>query len=230
MRKATNVRLAVIAGAAAVLMACGGGAGSGEDPKTPASKESAQLTPMQELAAIRKDLEADVTGLTKPIDDVQSIIDDLGSLPKKHGLKAASVMGLAKATFDSGNVEITLDGDVSAEAKAEIEGVLKKLSATVTALKTTPDRVAALTTKVASLTAKVPVLATKVTSSATVTVSNPFASADAKAKAKADIDGVKQVQADTMKSISDAQGKIAGVPALATGALAKLAGSFAAGT
>jgi prefoldin subunit 5 len=213
---------------ATALAACGGG--NAEDPKTPAAKASIELTPMEELKAIPADLNAEVASLTKPIDDVQSIVDELGALPKKHGLTAADVMGLAKGTFENGKVEVSLKGDVSAAAKADVEATLKKLSATVTALKATPEKVTSLTTKVAAATAKVPVLASKVTASATATVSNPFGNADAKAKAKAEMDSVQKVQADVTKSVSDIQGKLTGIPAMATTALAKLTASFAAGT
>lgn len=209
------------------IMACGGGS---EEPKTPADKASAQLSPMEELKAIPKDLDAEVASLTKPIDDVQSIIDDLGAFPKKHGLAAADVMGMAKATFDNGKVEMKLEADVAAEVKAELEALLKRLSDTVAALKATPDRVASLTAKATAAAAKVPVLATKVSSTASVKVSNPFGSAEEKAKAQAEIDSVQQVQADTSKSISDVQAKVTGIPQMATGALAKLAASFTAGT
>jgi hypothetical protein len=99
----------------------------------------------------------------------------------------------------------------------------------VTALKETPAKVASLTSKVVAATAKVPVLASKVTATATVAASSPFGSADSKAKGKADLDSVKTVQADLSKSISDVQAKIAGIPAMATTALAKASASIAAG-
>ncbi|MEO7108941.1 MAG: hypothetical protein ABI183_00770, partial [Polyangiaceae bacterium] len=79
-------------------------------------------------------------------------------------------------------------------------------------------------------TALVPVLATRVTAQATVAASSPFGSADSKAKAKADMDSVKQVQADVSKSISDVQAKITGIPAQATGVLGKLTTTLAGGT
>jgi hypothetical protein len=40
---------------------------------------------------------------------------------------------------------------------------------------------------------------------------------------------VKQVEADVTKSVNDLQQKIAGIPKMATGALAKLTASFTAG-
>lgn len=210
------------------LAGCGGGAAA-EDPKTPAGKASVELSAMDELKAIPTDLNAEVAALTKPVDDMQSAIDELGALPKKHGLAAAELMAMAKGTFDNGKVEVKLKADVGAEAKADVEASLKKLAGAVTALKETPAKVAALTTKLATATAKVPVLASKVTASATAASANPFGSADVKAKGTADLASVKQVQADAMKSISDIQAKIAGIPAIATTALAKASASFAAG-
>jgi len=211
------------------LVACGGGAASGEDPKSPSAKASIDVSPMDELKAIPVDLNAEVAALTKPVDDMQAAIDELGALPKKHGLAAAEIMGMAKGTFDNGKVDLKLKADVGAEAKADVEASLKKLAGAVTALRATPDKVASLTTKIASATAKVPVLASKITATATAASSNPFGSADAKAKGTADLANVKQVQADAMKSISDVQAKLAGIPAIATKALAKASASFTAG-
>lgn len=207
--------------------ACGGGA---EEPQAPNAKASLQLSALDELKAIPKDLETEVSNLTKPIDDVQSIIDDVTNLPKKHGITAADAMGMAKATVSSGKVEVKTSGELSAEAKAEIEALLTRLNGVVTGLKATPEKVAALTTKLAATTAKVPVLATKVSASAQTTIANPFGNAEGKAKAQADLASVQQVQADVTKSVSDTQSKIAGIPAMATSALAKLTAAFAVGS
>ena len=211
----------------AVLTGCGG---NSEEPNTPASKNAKSQEPMEELKAIPTELDAEVAAITKPIDDVQSVIDEIGALPKKHNLDAKAVMAMAKGTFDNGKVEVTLDANTPAAAKADVEAALKKLNDAVISLKATPEKVTALTKHAVAATAKVPVLATKISTTATATVSNPFASAEGKAKAQADIDGVKKVEADVSKSISDVQAKLTGIPAMATGALAKISASFAAGT
>jgi hypothetical protein len=221
--------ISILCGLALVTGCGGGGAASGEDPKSPSAKASIELSSMDELKAISTDLTAEVAALTKPIDDIQAAIDEIGALPKKHGIAASAVKALAKGTFENGTVDVKLKADVSADVKADVEASLKKLAGAVTALKATPDKVAALTTKVAAATAKVPVLASKVTATATATSANPFGGADAKAKASADLANVKQVQAEAMKSISDVQAKLAGIPALATSALAKASASFTAG-
>lgn len=206
----------------ATMTGCGGGAGSAK-----VNSGQVELSPMEELQAIPKDVDKDVAALTKPIDDVQVVIEEITSLPKKHHISAGDMAAMSKATFDNGKVEVKVNGDVSAEAKAEIEAALKKLSLIVAELKATPEKVAALTTKLVKVTAKVPLLATEITSKATLTSSNPFAGADMKAKATAEIGSVQKVQADVSKSISDAQSKVVGIPALATGALGKLGASFA---
>lgn len=205
------------------VVACGGGQ---KEPAS-ASTTSADLSPMDELSALPKSIDADVQSLTKPIDDVDAVVERITSLPKRHNLNAAEITQMAKATCDGGKVDVQLKGDVSAEAKAEVEAALKQLAQVVTDLKATPEKAAALGKTLVAATAKVPVLATKVSAGATATLSNPFGSAEDKAKAQASVDSLEKVKADVQKSISDAQAKVAGVPALATTALGKLTAAFA---
>ncbi len=220
-----SIVVGIALGLSMVGIACGG------SNKEASSAEStkADLGPMDELKGIQVDLDADVKGLTKPIEDTQVVIDKLTSMPKRLGMSAGAVMGMAKGTFDNGKVDVKVDGNVTAEAKAELEATLKQLNEIVIALKATPDKVAALTKRLAVVTAKVPLLATKVSTGATATMSNPFGSADGKAKAKADLDNLEKVKADINVSVADTQKKITGIPALATGALGKLTAAFAAG-
>ena len=201
---------------------CGGGASSAK-----VSSAEVERSPMEELQAIPKEIDKDVASLTKPIEDAQVIADELTDLPKKHHISAGDMAAMSKATFDNGKVDVKVNGEVSAEAKAEIEATLKKLSVVVAELKSTPERVAAVTSKIVKVTAKVPLLATEITSKATVTVSNPFASSGGKAKAAADLSGIQKAQGEVTKSLGDAQSKVSGIPALATGALGKLGASFA---
>ena len=211
-------------------MGCAGANGN-EEAKSPdsADQDAPKRTPMEELQAIPKELKAQADDLTKPIDDVQKVIDQLTSMPKRYGLDSADVMAMAQATLESGAINVKLGSDVSEAARTEVENALNTLKAAVTGLKNTPDKVAALVTKMATLAAKVPALAAEVTASATAAAANPFAGAEAKAKAKADLESVKQVQADVMKVVSDTRAKIVGVPAMATGALSKLMAALKGG-
>jgi peptidoglycan hydrolase CwlO-like protein len=215
-----------IVGISLALGACGGS--SNKDASSSATAK-ANVAPIDELKAIPADLNADIADLTKPIDDTQNLIDSVTSFPTKYNVDAKTVMGMAQASMTNGTVDVKFDAasNVSDDAKAELTASLKKLADITTALKATPNKVAALTTKIATVTAKVPVLATRVTTEATFNASSPFASADMKAKAQANLNDVKTVQANVSQSISDAQSKVTGIPALATGALAKLTAAFA---
>ncbi len=210
--------LSALLGLAVVVCAC-------EEAKSPdsvESDESPSQSPMQQLQTIPVELSAQVANLTKPVDDMQKVIDQLTSLPKRYGIDRADMIAMAKATVESGEVTVTLPEDVSDDAKAEIATALETLKGAVGALKATPDRVASLMSGIATESAKVPELAAKVTVSATAAAANPFAGAEAKAKAQADVQKVKQVVADVMKVVSDTRAKIVGIPEMATGAMAKL--------
>ena len=220
-----RVLVSLVLGVSVLGVACGGSSDS-----KPAASAKADVTPLQELQGIPKELNDGVADLTKPIDDTQSVIDQIGALPKKYGFTAGDMAAMCKATINDGTVDVKVNGNVSDDAKAEIKAALEKLKGVVAGLKATPTKVAALTKTAVADTAKVPVLATRVTTEATATSANPFGSADSKAKAKADLDSVKQVQADVNKSITDVQAKITGIPAMATDALAKLTASLTAGS
>ena len=146
----------------------------------------------------------------------------------RHSVLAKSLLvGLALALSACGGSSNTKDAKSASSAKADLSAMdeLKAIPGDLNA--DVDDKVTALTQKIVTVSAKVPVLATKVTTEAQVAVKNPFGGADAKAKAQANIDGVKQIQADVQKSVSDAQAKVASVPAMATSALTKLTASFA---
>jgi hypothetical protein len=204
--------------------ACGGSKQEAKDP----SLTQADLTPMQQLEAIPTELDAEAKAMTKPIDDAEGAINDLTSLPKKHKIDAGQLMSMARATMDGGRVDVKLDGNVSAEAKAEVEAALKRLGEVTAGLKAVPARAAALTKRCVEATAKLPVLATKISTEASVKAANPFAGAETKAKAQAEMQSVQKVQADVNAKINEVQAKVTGIPALATTALAKMGTSFAA--
>jgi hypothetical protein len=214
--------LSAVVVSVALVTGCGGGAQNGG-----AKSAKVEVSPMDELKAIPKDLDGEIAALTKPIDEVQFVIDDVTSIPKRHGVSAGDMAAMSKLAFESGTVKFKANTEVSAEAQKEIESALTRLANVATALKATPGRVASLTKRIVVSSAKLPVLATRVTAQATFTSTNPFGGAEAKAKAKADLEGVTQVRADVTKSLSEAEAKIVGIPAMATGALGKLGASFA---
>jgi hypothetical protein len=209
-----------------VVPACGGGnGGSGE---TSADAE-ADLSAMDQLNGLSVELQAGLDTLMQPINDTQSVIDDITSMPARLNIDAASLMSMASATMESGTVSIAADFNAEAAVRAEVEAVLTKLQGIVAGLKATPERVQQMSMTLAQATAKLPVLATQVTTSAQAKLANPLGSAESKAQAQADLNAVAGVQANIQAQISDVQAKVTGIPVMATEALAKLAASFAGG-
>lgn len=217
----------LVIGTTLALTACGGGAAGGAGADTTAAK--IELAPIDELKAIQGDLQADVDGIMQPINDAQTISDDLAALTSKYKLSASDVAAMVTATVKDGTVSVGADLKVADDARVAVDATMKKLKGIVTGLKATPEKAANLLKKAATLIAKVPVLAGQVTAKATVAMSNPFGGADAKVKAKADLDAVKTITADVQKQISDVQAKLTSIPSLATSALTKLTASLAGG-
>lgn len=215
--------IGVIVAVGALSVGCGG---SDPQPKTAAAVE---VPPMQQLKSISTELKAGAADLTKPIDQVQAILDDLARMPEKYGLTLGDVLGMAKATLDSGKVALSVSVDVGAEAKAELQTLLTRLNEVVIEIKRTPEKIATLTKQIAEDTALLPVLASRVTFSASTTSLNPFVSAELRAQAQADVADLKIVQKDVNDTISQTQAKIASVPGMAADALAKLEASFLSG-
>jgi hypothetical protein len=203
------------------------GCGGGQKQSNTADSAKKDQTAMEELQAIPADVNGDVDALMKPIDDVQAVVDEITSLPSRLNISAKDMMAMAQGTLSNGTVDVKVNGDLTDDARAQITASLKKLKGVVDGLKSTPDKVVALGKKLVVVTAKVPVLATRVTAEAQVAIANPFAGADAKAKAQADVANVQKVQAEINTKVNEAQAKVTSIPALATGALAKLTASFA---
>lgn len=221
MKFLKNLMFAAVALSTITAVGCGGGSGASKGSEAP------EVSAIDELKAIPAQLDADVNKLMAPIDGVQSMLDQLSSLPAKTGLSAKDLVGQVKAIMD-GAPAPTVDG-LKAEGKAEFDTFLAQVKQFKEDIAATPDRVAGLTATCAALTAKVPVLATKVTASATTVAANPFAAADEKAKAKADADAVVGVQQQISTKISETQQKITGIPGMAAGALAKFTAALAGG-
>jgi hypothetical protein len=207
------------------LAACGGSKAEGDT----AGEAKVELSGIQKLEKLSADLQAGVDQLMQPITDTQWVVDQVTSLPARLNLDAKSLLGMAKATMDSGSISISADLNLAAEAQAEVQALLERIQAIVAGLQATPERVKILTAQAGAAIAQVPVLAMGITTSAQAKLANPLASAESKAQAQADLSAVVNVQAGVEAQIQDVQNKIMGIPALATEALAKLAASFAGG-
>jgi hypothetical protein len=187
------------------------------------------LSSMDQLRGLAAGLEGQLNALMAPINEVDTMVTYVAEMPGRLGIDAGSLLSSAKATMDSGQISLSADLTSDAAVRAEIENVFLRLRWIVDGLKALPDNAQALAVKVGEALVKVPVLASKVTAEANVKAANPFAKPEVKAQAQADLQSLAQVQTDVRSSIQQVQQQIAGLPGLATQALAKLTASFAGG-
>jgi hypothetical protein len=208
---------------AVAVAACGGGKG---EAKTSANAQ-VDVPAMDQLKGISVDLQANLAALMAPINEVDALIEQVTSMPQRLGVNAKALLGMAKATVDGGQVAISADFSADAAVRAEVEGVIMRLKAIVDGIKAIPQNAQALTVKAGSAMVAVPALGAKVTAESTMKVNNPFGKPEEKMRAQADLQSLAQVQADVQGTIQQVQQQVMGLPAMATGALAKLAAAFA---
>jgi len=207
----------------AAAAACGGGKGEASS----SADAKVDLSAMDQLKGLSTELQGQLDALMAPINETDAVVEQLTSMPARLGVNASALMGMAKMTADSGQISISADFTADEAVRAEVEGVLTKLKGIVGGIQAIPENSKALGAKAAEALVMVPTLATKVTAEANVKISNPFAKAEEKAQAQADIQSLAQVQADVQGTIQQVQQKVMELPGLATSALAKLTTSFA---
>ena len=205
--------------------ACGGS--KGEAKGSADAQAQADVPAMDQLKFISTDLQAHLNSLMAPINETDALITQITSMPQRLNLNMKALMGMCKATLDNGQIQIAADFNADAAVRGEVEGVLMHLKAIVDGLKAIPQNTQVLAAKAASAMVAVPALGAKVTAEATVKLNNPFGKPEVKAQAQADLQSLSQVQADVQATISQVQQQVMGLPAMATGALAKLGAAFA---
>jgi hypothetical protein len=203
--------------------ACGGS--KGESKSSEDAKE--KVPAMDQLKGLSVELQAQLDALMAPINEIDALVAQITSMPQRLNLNASELMGMCKATVDGGQVQLSANINADAMAKAEVEGVLAKLKGIVDGLKAIPQNTGALASKAAEALVKVPTLGVAAQTEATVKSTNPFSKPEEKAKAQADLQSLAQIQADVQGTIQQVQQQVMGLPALATGALAKLTAAFA---
>lgn len=206
----------------ALPMGCGN-----KDKGTQNPDEAAEgdVDPLEELKSIPDQIQAEVDTVLQPINDVDVVVDQVTTMPDRLGVDAAGLRALAKASLQSGEVSVELD--VTAEAKAEIEGVLKTINGIAVGLKETPQRATAATKNIVAMGAKATALVGKLQAKYQAKLSNPLAKAEDKAKIQADLNAVMQLDGEIKAIVADAKSTVTGLPAKGTEALAKLTAAFA---
>jgi len=218
--QARGIVVLVFAMAAA---ACGGG----KSEASSSADAEAKVPAMDQLKGLSVDLQGQLDALMAPINEVDALVGQITSMPQRLGVDAKSLLGMAKATTDNGQISVSADFSADAAVRAEVEGVLAKLKGIVDGLKAIPQNTQTLAATAVEALVKVPVLGAKAQGEATVKASNPFGKPEEKAQAQADLQSLAQIQADVQGTIQQVQQKVMELPALAASALAKLTASFA---
>lgn len=197
--------------------------------ENPDEASESDVDPMTELESIPGQIQAELDLVLQPLTDVDVVIDQLTSIPSRHGLNAAELTAMAGAKFDGNSASVELNGDVSAEAKAEIDAMLTTIQGIAVGLKETPARAKDATANLVALGARATAISTKITTSLTAQLSNPLLKAEKKAEIQGQLDIVATLDADIKASIGGAKETVMSVPQKGTEALAKLTAALAGG-
>lgn len=195
--------------------------------KNPDDAAESDKDPLEELKGIPVAIQGEIDMVLQPINDVDVVIEQISSMPGRLGVDAKGLTALASASLSNGEVSVNLD--VSAEAKAEIEALLKTVQGIGVGLKAIPERVPVATKNIVGHGAKAVALVAKLTAKYQAKLSSPFTKADEKLKIQGELDIVMKLDADIKASVNDAKATVMGVPAKGTEALAKITAAFAAG-
>ena len=195
-------------------------AGCGAKGPSTAADAKADLGPVEELRSIVADLDTQVNGIVKPINDIDDVAKSLDDVAHKSGLSPSALKSMAKVAFSGGDVAVTVD--VKPEAKEDVAALLVRIKGIGDGLKATPDKVSALAQSLPGTIARVPASVAKAQAKLTATAANPFGSADAKAKAQADLADLDKLKTEVMTKVDTVKSTVAGLPAKATQAMAKM--------
>ncbi|MCH9682194.1 MAG: hypothetical protein K0V04_12220 [Deltaproteobacteria bacterium] len=196
--------------------------------ENPDEAAESDVDPLDELQTIPDQIQAEIDMVLQPINDVDVVIDMVTSMPQTLGLDAASLRGMAAASL-SADGEVSVELDIAAEAKAEVEAALLKIKGIGTGLRETPERVKTATANIVALGAKATGLVAKLTAKYQAKLSNPMLKGDKKAKVEADLALIVKVDTDIKASVSDAKQTVTSLPSKGKEALVKLTKAFAGG-
>jgi len=214
-------------GLALATPACGGSQHGAKDAA------SADARPVDRIKAQVAGLEGEVDGLFKPIDDLEVALNTIAELPGK--LKASGSVELEASAFASVGKSLVAGGAIdlsplklegAANVRADIEAAFASLESALKGLKETDAKVKAIGEKLAGALVEIPKIGVEAQASANVDLANPFASADAKVKAKADIEEVKAIVEEFPNKVKGWQGKLTELPTRVSATMTKAASAF----
>lgn len=212
--------------------ACGGGA-AGEGALSPSDEkkdEGSSGDPIADLKISIDTIQKEVDSLFDPIKKADAVIQAVADIPKE--LKAAKskadpkkLMAEVAKLVDGG--EINLDSlNLEGEVKAKVTERIDALKGLLTAIKTMPEKVAALPSKFEDLPKKL-VAAAPAGAKAAVKMKAPFGvSAEDKKKAEADIKMLEDYKTSIPAKIEGWKKDMTDIPAKAKDLPAKMKAAF----
>ena len=225
-----RISLLVFLSAALTLPAVTGCANKDKGTENPEASDS-DADPLVELQSIPDQIQAEVDMVLQPINDVDVVIDQVTSMPQTLGIDAGSLKAMAAASLsakaEDGELSLTADLDIAADAKAEVDEVLLKVQGIATGLRQTPERAKTATTNIVALGANATALVGKLTAKYQAKLSNPMLKAEKKAEIQAELDIVIKLDADIKAVVNDAKTTVTELPSKGKEALVKLTAAFA---
>jgi hypothetical protein len=208
------------------LSACSGSATSSKSVK---SSSDVKLRPADQLKGISAGLQEGVDSILRPLDEVDGLLLQIEELPTKVNIDLSALGPMFQSAISGGDVVVPESLRVDVQVKNEVEAVGQRFKAIISGLKSTPEKLKELGARIVKALPQIPVLAAQVTATSKVIMANPFASAEAKAQAQADMAALTQIQTDVANKVKEIQKKITTMPQKAQAALNGLT-SLAKGT
>lgn len=205
------IPLMMMLGASLALTACGGGGKS--------KKGGSEAGAFEQLQAIPADIDAQVAEVTKPVDGVDLMLDQMKVMPNK--LKISDEEFGAVITQALRGEALTVPDSVQGKSRDEFTAFAQKFAGFTSDLVATPKKAEGLVAGLASTTTRIPALATQASTQAAAVLANPLSSKAEKAKAKQQQKDVKTIQKDAQDRVKAAQGKVGDLPQRSVVALNK---------
>ena len=196
---------------ASLFVGCGGSAGD--------SGKEDNRSSYEKLEAMEGELTTAVDKVMAPVDNVDKMIAEFAEAPAKYKLSAADFKNFATSMFSGG--ELAVPAGLDEKATADLKGFASSFTDFKNSLVSAPDNAKALVGTLAEALVQVPVLSSKVAAESAVVTSNPFASAEDKAKAAKQKADVKALADRLQAKIKDIQTKASALPPKATDAVGK---------
>lgn len=203
----------------------------GEKTENPDGETAEAGDPLEELKAIPDRIKAEVDGVLAPINDAETLMGELETIPERYELSPEDFKSMVVANFalteEGAEIELSADLTIAEDAKAELTATIQQLKDVKVGLETTPERVTVATENIVAIATETAELSTKLIGS--LTAKAKVALGAKKAEIQAQIAEVTSLKDQILVQIEDAKTQVTEIPARAAEVGANFTASFAAG-